>query len=87
MEKLLIAGILLLYLLMKLLDQGRGILHQCIPAAYQMLEYSMGSFTVYEDSKRTEKNPLGLGCYLSLGGYGCSQLQLFLDTQKHKRFA
>jgi len=45
-------------------------------------EYSMGSFTVYGDSKRTEKNPLGLGCYLSLGGYGCSQLQLFLDTQK-----
>ena len=45
-------------------------------------EYSMGSVTVYGDSKRTEKNPLGLGYYLSLGGYGCSQLQMFLDTQK-----
>lgn len=45
-------------------------------------EYSFGQVILYGDSKRTEANPHGLGCYLRLGGVGCSDLQMFLTTRK-----
>ena len=50
--------------------------------AYQTL-YQAGSIKVFGDSKQTEENPLGLGCYLVLTGMGCDDIFRILDAHEN----
>lgn len=49
---------------------------------YQTL-YQAGSIKVFGDSKTTEENPAGLGCYLVLSGMGCDEIFRILDMHGH----
>jgi len=46
-----------------------------------LINDNASNIKVYAETKPTEKNPLGLGCYLVLGGKGCDEFQQFLELQ------